>query len=63
MVEQHGILGTGECMPYSRYGESSPAVIAQITLLITALESGLSREVLQQQLPAGSACNAIDCAL
>lgn len=62
-VKQHGILETGECLPYLGYGESNPAVMAQITLLITALESGLSREALQQQLPAGSACNAIDCAL
>lgn len=62
-VEEEGIKGIGECTPYPRYGETEASVLAQIALLINALEQGLTREQLQSLLPAGSARNAIDSAL
>jgi L-alanine-DL-glutamate epimerase-like enolase superfamily enzyme len=37
--------------------------MAQIMTLVPDLQTGLTREVLQQRLPAGAARNAIDCAL
>ncbi|MEO1305245.1 MAG: N-acetyl-D-Glu racemase DgcA [Pseudomonadota bacterium] len=55
--------GRGECVPYARYDESAASVIAQIEDLRTALEGGLSREDLQDLLPAGAARCAVDCAL
>lgn len=56
-------VGRGECVPYARYGETVEGVMAEITELLPALEQGLSRQALQQRLPAGAARNAIDCAL
>jgi L-alanine-DL-glutamate epimerase-like enolase superfamily enzyme len=55
--------GTGECVPYARYNETIESVVEQIESLRTAIESGITREILQKMLPAGAARNAIDCAL
>ncbi|WP_421505902.1 L-Ala-D/L-Glu epimerase [Erwinia rhapontici] len=62
-LEENGIKSIGECTPYARYGESEASVMAQITALLPALQQGLTRAELQQQLPAGAARNAIDSAL
>ncbi|HHH6631388.1 TPA: L-Ala-D/L-Glu epimerase [Escherichia coli] len=62
-LEEEGIKGTGECTPYPRYGESDASVMAQIMSVVPQLEKGLTREELQQILPAGAARNALDCAL
>lgn len=62
-IEEDGVKGVGECTPYPRYGESLASVMAQIMTLVPALQTGLSREALQQRLPAGAARNAIDSAL
>jgi L-alanine-DL-glutamate epimerase-like enolase superfamily enzyme len=56
-------VGRGECIPYQRYQESVEGVAALLESLIPALQAGLSRTALQQQLPAGAARNALDCAL
>lgn len=62
-IEEEGVKGTGECTPYPRYGESLASVLAQIMTLVPDLQTGLTREALQERLPAGAARNAIDCAL
>jgi len=62
-IEDDGIKGVGECTPYPRYGESLASVMALIMTLVPDLEKGLTREALQQRIPAGAARNAIDCAL
>nr|WP_024968161.1 L-Ala-D/L-Glu epimerase [Pantoea sp. IMH] len=62
-LEEEGCKGVGECTPYPRYGESEASVLAQITTLLDELQQGLTREQLQQRLPAGAARNAIDSAL
>ena len=62
-IEEDGMKGVGECTPYPRYGESLASVMAQIMTLVPDLQTGLTREALQQRLPAGAARNAIDCAL
>lgn len=62
-LEEAGIKGVGESTPYARYGESEASVLAQIATLLPALQQGMTREALQQALPAGAARNAIDCAL
>jgi len=62
-IEQDGITGVGECTPYPRYGESEQSVTLQLAGATHAIEQGVSREILQQLLPAGAARNAVDCAL
>lgn len=62
-LEEDGVKGVGECTPYPRYGESDASVLAQIMSIAPQLEKGLTREELQQLLPAGAARNAVDCAL
>ncbi len=51
-------VGRGECVPYARYGETLDSVTAQIK----GLPDDLTREHLQDILPAGAARNAVDCA-
>ncbi|WP_449555980.1 L-Ala-D/L-Glu epimerase [Huaxiibacter chinensis] len=62
-IEDDGVKGVGECTPYPRYGESIASVMAQIMTVVPLLEKGLTREALQNALPAGAARNAVDCAL
>jgi L-alanine-DL-glutamate epimerase-like enolase superfamily enzyme len=56
-------IGRGECVPYARYGETAETVAAAIDAQWQLVEHGLDRHVLQQQMPAGAARNALDCAL
>lgn len=62
-VTENGMTGRGEGVPYPRYGESVATVLEEIRSLERALGEGLSREELQERIPAGAARNAIDCAL
>lgn len=62
-IEDGGVRGRGECVPYRRYGESLDSVMGQIEGLRGAIEAGLDRAGLQTMLPAGAARNALDCAL
>ncbi|WP_029058897.1 N-acetyl-D-Glu racemase DgcA [Stappia stellulata] len=55
-------VGRGECVPYARYGESVEGVMADIARMGPEIERGLTREGLQQAMPAGAARNALDCA-
>ena len=55
--------GRGECVPYSRYGETIASVTAAIEEMGLAFANGLTREHLQSAMPAGAARNALDCAL
>lgn len=57
-VEKDGVIGWGECVPYARYGESLESVSEQIQGW-----TGSVRASLQNDLPAGAARNALDCAL
>lgn len=56
-------VGRGECVPYARYGETVPGVLATIASLTPRLKEGLMRSELQRILPPGAARNAVDCAL
>jgi L-alanine-DL-glutamate epimerase-like enolase superfamily enzyme len=58
-VEEGGVQGWGECVPYARYGETLESVAAQIE----GLPASFTRAELQHLLPAGAARNAVDCAL
>jgi L-Ala-D/L-Glu epimerase len=62
-LEQNGFIGRGECTPTPRYDETPESVNAELELLRADIEAGLSRVDLQTRLHAGSARNALDCAL
>lgn len=62
-ITEDGVTGRGECVPYSRYGESTAGVEAAIRAQIEAVCAGMTREELQRVMPAGAARNAVDCAM
>jgi L-alanine-DL-glutamate epimerase-like enolase superfamily enzyme len=53
-------VGRGECVPYSRYSETTDGVIADIQ---AARLDKVDRQALRAAMPAGAARNALDCAL
>lgn len=55
--------GLGECVPYTRYGESMASVLAQLNGIAGRLRPGAVAADAQGLLPAGAARNALDCAL
>jgi L-alanine-DL-glutamate epimerase-like enolase superfamily enzyme len=62
-IAENGAVGRGECVPYPRYGETVEGVAETIEALRPQIEAGLTREALQNIMPAGAARNAVDCAL
>lgn len=58
-IEENGVSGWGECVPYRRNGESLESVTAEIE----GLPERFDRAMLQELLPPGAARNAVDCAL
>jgi L-Ala-D/L-Glu epimerase len=62
-IAQGPHVGRGECVPYARYGETVDGVAAAIAAQAGAIEAGMTRIELQDQMPAGAARNALDCAL
>ena len=56
-------MGSGECVPYSHYGESLSSVRRQIENMSALIADGGDRADLNKAMPAGAARNAIDCAL
>jgi L-alanine-DL-glutamate epimerase-like enolase superfamily enzyme len=59
-VSDGRVAGRGECVPYARYGETVEGVRDAILAMRGALPG---RAILMQQMPAGAARNALDCAL
>ena len=57
------VIGRGECLPYPHYGETVDGVLQQLNDITPKLSSDLGRHEIQSLLPAGSARNALDCAL
>jgi len=62
-IEQDGCIGRGESAPSDRYGQNVAGVTEQILGLGDRIAAGMDRIELQSVLPAGSARNAVDCAL
>jgi L-alanine-DL-glutamate epimerase-like enolase superfamily enzyme len=56
-------VGRGESAPSARYNESIESVLTQIRELDLNSGAAFDRQKLQELLPAGSARNALDCAL
>ncbi|MCV0398124.1 MAG: dipeptide epimerase [Rhizobiaceae bacterium] len=63
IIEQDGHVGRGECVPYSRYGETIDSVREAIEGASELVERGGDRNELMEHMPPGAARNAIDCAL
>lgn len=62
-LEKDGARGRGESVGVNYRGETARSVQSQIEQLRDRIEAGLTREELQELLPAGGARNALDCAL
>ena len=62
-ITEGEFTGSGECVPYARYGETLDTVEAQIRGITEDLKNGIDRTALQTALPAGAARNALDCAM
>jgi L-alanine-DL-glutamate epimerase-like enolase superfamily enzyme len=62
-LEQSGLVGRGEGVPYARYDESVESALAGIEDVRVAVEGGADRAQLSGLLPPGAARNALDCAL
>src|SRR5262245_21532706 len=56
------IVGCGEAFGVHYRGDSVQTMIAAIERVRSSIETGLTRDELQQLLPAGGARNALDCA-
>ncbi len=62
-LDEQGVQGRGEGVPYQRYGESIESALADVGSVRVALEAGADRAALAALLPPGAARNALDCAL
>lgn len=62
-IGERGAAGRGEAVPYARYGETVASALAAVEQVRRLIEAGGGRDELLSALPAGSARNAIDCAL
>ncbi|WP_119391272.1 N-acetyl-D-Glu racemase DgcA [Taklimakanibacter lacteus] len=55
--------GRGECVPYPRYDETVPQVVAALEAARDAIEEGLPRDQIARHVAPKAARNALDCAL
>lgn len=62
-ITENGVKGVGECVPYTRYGESIDGVLEDIRAVSDAVSNGIDRSELQHIMKPGAARNAVDCAL
>lgn len=62
-INSGAFCGRGEAVPYTHYDETTDSVILQIERVAHTIENNITPEQLQELLPAGSARNAVDCAL
>lgn len=62
-LEEDGVVGRGECVPYARYGETLEGVLAALEAARPRIEAGLGRDGIAEVLEPKAARNALDCAL
>ena len=62
-LDREGVIGRGEGTGSYYLGETQDSIVEEIERITPALESGLTREELQEVLAPGGARNAVDCAL
>ncbi|HZX71549.1 MAG TPA: dipeptide epimerase [Rhodanobacter sp.] len=63
LTDEHGFVGRGEAQGVYYHQDTPVTMQAQVEALRARIEAGISREELQQMLPAGGARNVLDCAL
>ena len=63
LEDENGAIGRGECVPYARYGETVPAVMAALEAARPAIEAGMVREDVPSLIEPFAGRNALDCAL
>jgi L-alanine-DL-glutamate epimerase-like enolase superfamily enzyme len=62
-LAEDGFLGRGEAQGVFYLDESAESIFEQVHAAAPVIRKGVSREELQELLPAGGARNAIDCAM
>lgn len=62
-IGEGGVTGRGECVPYPRYEETVPQVLAALEAARGAIEGGLERRDIARHVAPKAARNALDCAL
>jgi len=62
-VRSGGIFGRGEACGVGYKNDTAPRMLSQLIEIAAQTGDGLTREDVQQRLPAGGARNALDCAL
>lgn len=62
-IEDKGFVGRGEAQGVFYLDETAESIFEQAHAIAGEIRRGISRQELQQLLPAGGARNAIDCAL
>ncbi len=62
-LEDGGVTGRGECVPYPRYEETVPQVVAALEAARSRIEAGITRADVPSLLSPHAARNALDCAL
>jgi L-alanine-DL-glutamate epimerase-like enolase superfamily enzyme len=62
-LSEDGHQGRGECVPYPRYGETVPQVMAALEAARPRIEAGFSHKDIPGLLAPHAARNALDCAL
>lgn len=62
-LHEGGMAGQGEALGVYYRHDTPAKMLAQVEALRGQIEAGMTREQLQQVLPAGGARNALDCAL
>lgn len=62
-LEEDGIQGRGECVPYTRYQETVEGVIDALESARTRIETSLNRAEFSSIVAPKAARNALDCAL
>jgi L-alanine-DL-glutamate epimerase-like enolase superfamily enzyme len=62
-LAEDGFVGRGEAQGVFYLDENADSIFRQVHEVANEIRAGVSREELQQLLPAGGARNAIDCAM
>jgi L-alanine-DL-glutamate epimerase-like enolase superfamily enzyme len=63
LTDEHGQVGCGEAQGVYYHKDTPVTMLAQLEALRARIETGITRDELQQLLPAGGARNVLDCAL
>ena len=63
LTDAQGLTGRGEAQGVYYHQDTPDSMLVQIEALRAHIEAGITREALQQLLPAGGARNVLDCAL